>query len=181
MARTLTIALVALAGIHTADAQVRGGIFRELDSCAYSCSLKCKDLTDALRAKLSEVDSNCADAGQIDQRPFQTAYSYAYSSNGLNMTKTDAQAFADKMTNMRDGAAKLTAFQTADSWAYGSNGLNLTKTDAMAFGWKLTEQLNPTSSLECYKQAYTYAYSSNGLNLGKADAQAHAQKMCRRR
>jgi hypothetical protein len=154
-------------------------LLRSLDQCAYSCSNHCSKLVAAVQERVETIQSECTGGSKpVNQTAFQEAYTFAYSSSGLNLTTASAQEFANKITQDPNPMAALAAFKEAYTFAYTSSGLNLTAASAKEFAWKITDQRNPKSTLSCYKQAYTFAYSSSGMNLTAAAARAHAEKSC---
>ncbi len=175
----MVLALGALLVTTTAQAQYDGAVFRQVDQCAYECSMRCENMLAELERRIQRARGGCHAQRPIDQDLFQEAYNWAYGSNGLNLMSTEAREFAQQIADMPNGRRALPVFQSAYAWAYSSSGLNLMTTASREWAWAMVRQPNPDQALSCYKQAYAFAYSPSGLNLMTAAAREHAERTCR--
>lgn len=175
----MILTLAALSLTSTANAQYGGGVFHQIDQCAYECSQRCESMLSDLEQRIQNARGACNAHQPVDQGLFQDAYTWAYSSSGLNLTTAAAREFAQQIVDMPNGRHVLSAFRAAYNWAYSSSGLNLTTTAARAWAWRIVRQRNPGQAMACYKQAYQFAYSPSGMNLTSSAAREHAERTCR--
>jgi len=109
----------------------------------------------------------------------------AYSSNGLNMNSSEADAFAQKWARTypcRSANAYAQNLKGIYEAAYSSNGMNMNSSEAKAITLKW---MDTTCELADFagkiREYYNYAYSSSGMNMGSSDARAYTVNMMERR
>ena len=174
------VSLFAIVFVFVAQANAqRANLERDLDVCAYSCHQGCEGILRRAMEKVAAAQEGCVASTPVDQVLYRDAYTYAYSSGGLNLTQNDAREFADRISRAYSGRAVFDGFKLAYVYAYASSGLNLTSSAARNFAWIIAEKRDPAKTLDCYRQAYSYAYASSGLNLTSSAARDHAARMCR--
>ena len=118
--------------------------------------------------------------GNIDQEVFRNAYKWAYSTNGLNTSRSKSQIFATKISKMINPSSALFVFKDSYSWAYSTSGMNASRDNAYKFSLEVVESTDfeRSSVLSCFKESYKFAYSTSGMNLSRQKAYEHAQNIC---
>ena len=101
---------------------------------------------------------------------------FAYGSDGLNLTSTDATAYVGEWMSKYPCAAAakfVAAGRALRRFAYNGNGLNMTSTDAAAFTRASLQKVCDAAKSDYPEEGaklYEYAYNSNGLNMTSAGA-----------
>lgn len=99
---------------------------------------------------------------------FKELYDFAYSSNGLDLSKQEAEKWA---TNWLEVLAEsnFNAFKELFQYAYSSSGLDLNKEQANEWAKDWLQRFSDRD-IEAYKKVRDFAYSSSGLDLEKEQA-----------
>lgn len=148
-------------------------------------SRKLRQIKRILDNDLSEDDSTggdstgdqnrCADKTNSD---YESAYKWAFSSEGLNYSRSSARSFATKVQSKCHPGVYLRNFSTAYTWAFSDNGLNYSRGSARTFAEKIAERDDAAQKLSCFRESYDFAFSSTGLNLSRGSAVSHANSQC---
>lgn len=113
---------------------------------------------------------------------FQEANKWAYSSNGLDLTASEAEQFAGQVSQKFCPAAYLKVFKSSFEFAYKSTGLDKTRSEARKFATTMSDyeasKYYSKNSLQCFIDNYNYAYSSSGMNKTRAEAINFANQQC---
>lgn len=113
---------------------------------------------------------------------FQESYQWAYSSDGLNATSSEAEKFATEISNKSCPLAYFKTFQFSYDFAYKTNGMNKTRSAAKSFASMISDyesiSFYTKNSVQCFIDGYNFAYSSDGMNKTRAAAEEYATKLC---
>lgn len=137
------------------------------------------DLSNQIEAVLSfPNDGTCGTKVEV----FKDAYKWAYSSDGLNETSSEAEKFATLITSKSCPAAYFKVYKPAYKFAYTSAGMNKTKSEAKKTAAIISDyeatKFYTKNSLQCYIDSYTFAYSSGGMNKTRSEAENFANEQC---
>jgi hypothetical protein len=110
----------------------------------------------------------------FNQNLFKDAYDWAYSSDGMNLTSTGAEAFAKTVTKRPDAALYFDTYKKAYAYSYSSDGMNLTSSGARAFAEQASQ--GRPFYVEHHREVYKWAYSSDGRNLTASGARQFADR-----
>jgi hypothetical protein len=103
---------------------------------------------------------------------FRQAYKFAYSYDGLNRSRPEAEAFATSWSR-REPILDIEAFKLAYEFAYSYDGLNKSRIDSEEFANKWIERFS-SSDLAEFRTAFEFAYSYNGMNKSRIEAEQYA-------
>ncbi len=113
---------------------------------------------------------------------FQESYKWAYSSDGLNTTSSEAEKFATEISNKLCPLAYFKTFQFSYDFAYRSNGMDKTRSAARNFTTMISDYESNSfftkNSVQCFIDGYNFAYSSDGMNKTRSAAEEYATKLC---
>lgn len=111
-----------------------------------------------------------------DTSAYEAAYRFAYGNDGLNLSRSDAMAFADKATARSNPQSYLEVYKKAYSFAYTPGGMNLGTTDARQFADRIAARGDALRVLTAFEEAFKFAYSSAGLNQSVSEARKFAEQ-----
>ncbi|CEG55635.1 hypothetical protein [Legionella fallonii] len=149
----------------------------------YSFSLEQQQTIAALADQIEAVASypnntSCGNKLSV----FQEAYKWSYSSQGLNLTSSEAEKFATDVSNKLCPATYFKTFQFSYNFAYKSDGMNKTKSSARSFATMISDyeaaSFYTKNSVQCFIDGYNFAYSSDGMNKTRSGAEEYATKLC---
>jgi hypothetical protein len=149
----------------------------------YLLSAEQRQIADELANQLDAVISlpNDITCGTKTET-FQAAYKWAYGSDGLNSTSSEAEKFANIITTKLCPAGYLEVFKSSYKFAYTSSGMNKTRSEAKNFATGLSDyevsKFYAKKSLQCYIDSYNFAYSSGGMNKTRSEAERFANEQC---
>jgi hypothetical protein len=102
---------------------------------------------------------------------FKKVYDFAYSPNGMNKDRTDAQKFAEIWVSDK----RFDKFKEVYLFAYSISDMNKDRIDAQNFAEIWVENYFDKDFNE-FKEVYLFAYSISGMNKNRIDAQKFALK-----
>jgi hypothetical protein len=109
---------------------------------------------------------------QVSLASFKDLYDFAYSPTGMNLSRSEAQTWAENW--LKSPTGDFDRFREAYGFAYSPAGMNLSRTEAQE--WAESWYKKPKEDLERFKEAYEFGYRPGGLNLTRTEAQGWANK-----
>ena len=113
---------------------------------------------------------------------FQESYKWAYSSDGLNTTSSEAEKFATEISNKLCPLAYFKTFQFSYDFAYRSSGMDKIRSAAKSFASMISDYESNSfytkNSVQCFIDSYNFAYSSDSMNKTRSGAEEYATKLC---
>jgi hypothetical protein len=113
---------------------------------------------------------------------FQEAFTFAKSSSGMNLDRSEAQEIAREVAATRNPVIVLSCFKDAYTFAKSGSGMNLDRGEAVEHvkdlcinnrrGARGLSRRN-----EVFQKAFTFAKSSSGMNLDRSEAQEIAREV----
>lgn len=126
------------------------------------------------------VQRMCADDfADVYQSTFKRVKSFAYASDGLDMTSSGSISFAQDFTANNPCSiadVMITNVKRLKKFAYSSSGLDMTSSGAKAYAqdkWRSFCEDYPIESE--FKKHYQFAYSSSGLDMTSSASKRYAQ------
>lgn len=103
---------------------------------------------------------------------FEEVYQFAYSTNGMNMYRPEAEAFA-KMWMQQYPDKDFQVFIDVFRFAYSTDGMNKYRPEAEAFAHMWIQQY-ADKDFNVFKRKFRFAYSIDGMNKYRHEAEAFA-------
>lgn len=111
---------------------------------------------------------------------FKIAYKWARSDGGLNDISSDAEAFANFISNQYCSLEYFDVF--APAFKFASLSMDKIKSEAKKVALAISNyeafKIYPGTTLSFYRESYDFAYSSNGMNKTRREAEQFAQNRC---
>lgn len=103
---------------------------------------------------------------------FRQAYEFAYSFDGLNKSRVEAEEFATSWTS-REPIPDIELFKLVYTFAYSFSGLNKSRAESEQFAHRWLERFS-SSDLAEFRTAFDFAYGINGMNKSRIEAEQYA-------
>lgn len=109
---------------------------------------------------------------------FDKVYQLAFSSSGLDLSSTEARAYAQNLIETKscaDAISLVTFAGELRKFAWSASGMNLSSTEAKEYALSRSPRYCLGFEYQSYyKNQYDYAWSSRGLNLPASEARKYA-------
>jgi len=115
--------------------------------------------------------------GRFELSALTPLYQFAYGSNGLNLGKEQALAWAEHKLKQIT-SFDLPRFKELYDFAYMNSGMNLNRHEALEWAEEKLVCV-PPFDLQQFQTLYRYAYGSSGLNMSRNQAIAWVEQKIR--
>ncbi|MCB0412658.1 MAG: hypothetical protein KDD22_09040 [Bdellovibrionales bacterium] len=165
--------------LYQRSVEIADIIYSHEHELSHQQASRTKQLFDEIEHVLrSSTLIECGEPNQI----FKEAFQWARSLQGLGITKSEAQVFAQKIRSKNCPSKYLQVYQNSFEWAKSLQGLGATRSASMEFAEMLSDYEQNTlfskNSLECVKEEYDFGRSLQGMGLSREEAKKFALNQC---